>query len=135
LVPDCHDRQEVTGMRKKQTTSRYNILAIAILAAVFVVLTSCRQAEEGSDIPDHRQSTTAAVTWLLRENQGVDGGFGIDFNTGEPSSNVASTVDAILALSAADFDAGATYCEVDNSALDYLKVNNGEPERSGLCRP
>lgn len=113
-------------MRKKQTTSRYNILAITFLAAVSVVWTSCQQAEERSDIPDHQQSTTAAVTWLLRENQGADGGFGIDFNTGEPSSTVASTVDAVLALSAAGFDAGAAYCGVENSTLDFLKVNKGE---------
>ena len=85
-----------------------NRLRRILIPILLVILTTTAAVFAGADappFPDQRDSAAAAATWLLQEQQNEDGGFGIDFATQEPASNVPATLDAVLALSAAGYSA------------------------------
>ncbi len=110
-------------MTYRQSRSFSLLLVLIMLAVGVITTTACQKTEQGADAPDLSQSVIAASSWLIRENQGADGGFGIDFDSGEQVSNAATTLDAILAISAAGYNAGELYCGADNSAIGYLEAN------------
>ncbi len=113
-------------MKQKQTPLLSQTLIVVLLAVCILVVTACQDANQGVESPVASQSLDEASTWLFQENQSADGGFGIDFNTGERASNVPTTLDAILAISAAGYDADVVYCGAENSSVGYLKTNAEE---------
>ncbi len=105
------------------TPYRTALLLATVLLLVAVMSAGASAKAIAAPFPDQRDSAKAAVDWLLQEKQNEDGGFGSVFPSGEPASTVSSTVDAILAMSAAGFSADEAYFGNQKSAVDYLKDN------------
>ena len=102
----------------------FSIFLVLIILISTDVFASARVGTVSSvSFPDQRESAAAAVTWLYQEYQNDDGGFGIDFGTGLPSSSIESTLDAMLAISSAGYNPGAPYFNADKSAVNYLTDN------------
>lgn len=109
---------------KQQHRLPISLLFVLLIIASLVVVASARvEANQSTVFPDQRQSAAVAVTWLYQEAQNEDGGFGIDFGTGLPVSSVTTTLDAVLAISAAGYSAGKPYFDAEKSAIDYLDDN------------
>ncbi len=68
-------------------------------------------------------SASAAISWLYQERQNDDGGFGLDFFTEEPVSNIPSSLDAILAISASGYSPAVPAFGAAKSVIDYLQAN------------
>ena len=96
------------------------LLISLLLVSLFQVVTARSVSKGDVSFPDQRDSAASAVTWLYQENQNSDGGFGIDFGTGLPASAIESTLDAMIATSAAGYNSHAIYFAADKSAIDYL---------------
>jgi hypothetical protein len=110
-------------MRQQQKITFLTFLVLLILISFVLSVSAGENLERSVPFPDQRDSAAAAVTWLYQENQNSDGGFGIDFGTGLPSSSIESTLDALLAISSAGYNPGSIYFDSDKSAIDYLKDN------------
>jgi len=79
--------------------------------------------------PDQRDSVEQAVNWLVTTHQNQDGGYS-SFSMGADlaASDVAGTLDAILAISAAGFNPAAPLDEGANSPIDFLTSSSEELE-------
>ena len=113
-------------MKTKPNQFLTHCLFAGLLALFALLVTGCQKADSARFTPDRNRVASEALSWLVQENQSADGGFGIDFDTGEPLSNISTTLDAILAISAAGYDAAQVFCGQDNSVVDYLKLNAAE---------
>ena len=74
--------------------------------------------------PDQRHAVKAAVTWLVTARQNSDGGF-TSFSTGADvaPSDVAGTLDGMLALAAAGYPSNVPYPGRENGPLHFLQAN------------
>lgn len=99
------------------------LLTFLVLITVSVVAADSMKAKQTVSFSTPRDSAAAAVTWLYGERQNSDGGFGIDFGTGDPASNIPSTLDATLAVSALGYDPGVATFGAEKSIMDYLNAN------------
>jgi hypothetical protein len=104
------------------------IVTLLFLACLFVVvLPASGSTAQGATVDrDQREAAAEAVAWLLHESLNIDGGFGVDFGTGEPASNLPTTLDALLALSAAGDNVNAPHFMRPVSPVAYLKNNSTE---------
>jgi iron complex transport system substrate-binding protein len=99
------------------------LLLAALLPLLLLAGLRPAQAEHGAEgQPDQRRQDAAALAlqWLIREQQNEDGGYGVDFASGERASNVGATLDAILALAAAGHNPAEPYPGMARTPLDYL---------------
>ncbi len=107
---------------------RTAILVVALLAAAIFValrLNTLRSSPTGGVgeviSSEQRQSAERAVLWLLNEAQNDDGGYASFGSSANASpSTVAGTLDAILAIAAADYDPSASLPGQDNNPVAYL---------------
>ncbi len=77
-------------------------------------------SQDDVSFADQREAVNASVVWLIRTHQNPDGGYGVDFNTGLPASNVGATVDAIIAISSGGFNPAAPFPNKDMTPIAYL---------------
>ncbi len=75
---------------------------------------------------DQRDSVAEATGWLVRTQQNPDGGYGIDFGTGNPLSNVGATLDAVLAIGAAGYNPAASAFGQSSTPVAYLALQATE---------
>ena len=100
-------------------------LAALLLSALFLFLqvgVSAAQPGEASQ----QEAALGAAEWLVLTHQNEDGGYA-SFSTGagNADSDVGGTVDALLALAAAGYNAGAPFPGRTDSPIAYLL---GHPE-------
>jgi hypothetical protein len=100
---------------KRNTTQSF--IAILLLLLLSISLAACGSTDTESGYVPSAEDVDAAAAWLVAA-QNDDGGFGSDFETGEPASSVSMTLDALLALSGTDSDVSAQ--------LAYLEANSAE---------
>ncbi len=101
------------------------LLAMLSVTGLLLLLDSnlAAAAPQAIPFPDQRQAVEAGVEWLIENKQNEDGGFGVDFGTGQPASAPAATLDAIMAIAAAGYNPGALYIGQTASPIDYLENN------------
>jgi hypothetical protein len=78
---------------------------------------------EDISLSDQSENVEESVSWLIENNQNDDGGYGVNFETGEPASAPASTLDAILAIASGGFDPDAPYEGRSATPVSYLSDN------------
>ncbi len=103
-----------------------NVVLCFFLAAVMALFPrpGAVTATRADPSPEQQKSAVVnAVSWLMSGYQNPDGGFGLDFGSGQPQSSVGTTLDAMLALGAAGYNSGAIYPGRSAAATDYL-LNN-----------
>jgi len=107
-----------------------SILAAAyILIMPLVFFVGCASQDNvAEDTPSFEQQEhiDSAINWLVTNNQNPDGGYGIDFDSGNPASNVSSTLDAILAIASADYNLEEHALFQESSPIGYLNDNRVE---------
>ena len=104
-------------MKQQHKLSLSLALVLLILLSLVVIVSAGNRITLASDFAAPRDSAAAAVTWLVQENQNNDGGFGIDFGTGDPLSNIPSSVDATLAISALGYNSDLSASGAEKSVL------------------
>jgi len=104
------------------------IFAALLISPLFLLVNADGEKHVADEIPypDQLLSLEVAINWLVRNNQNPDGGYGIDFGTGAPASNVSSTLDAILAIASAGYNPASNYFLQEMSPIDFLNNHVGE---------
>jgi hypothetical protein len=109
---------------------KVTLLAI-VLTAVFTVATllamldtqsaAAESSGPGIPFPDQRTAVRRAVYWLVQQHQNDDGGY-TSFSAGAnlADSNPAGTLDAVLAIAAADYNPAAPFPGKSNTPIGYL---------------
>jgi len=118
---------------KQKTFSFIVILSLGLLMTAGTVwaLAAGTTASPGiadlASVPDQREAASRAVHWLVRHHQNDDGGYG-SFSAGanQANSNVAGTLDAILAISSAGYNPATNFPGKDSNPLTYLRNNASE---------
>ncbi len=101
------------------------IAGFVLLIAVSLVLSVPADVApaQASEFQNPQASASAAVAWLYETRQNDDGGFGLDFITQEPESNIPSSLDATLAISALGYSPAVSSSDTGKSVIDYLQTN------------
>lgn len=107
-------------MPEKRSALIVMLLAVAVLVAAWLATVIADPAPPTADQPE---AVTTAVEWLVANNQNPDGGYGTDFSTGEPQSNIAATVDAVLAIGSAGIDPAVAHAGQNAGPIDYLAAD------------
>ena len=113
-------------MRKnKYTVFLTTIIAILLLSGLQLGCDSINVAIVPQEIPlsDQSEAVNLGISWLIENNQNDDGGYGVDFETGEPASAPASTLDAIMAIASSGYDPDARYEDRLAAPMSYLSNN------------
>jgi hypothetical protein len=111
----------------KLFTSLVAVLAWGFLLAGFLPATAAAEHADAGQLDQQRHDAVAqALHWLVTEQQNEDGGYGIDFATGEPASNLSATLDAVLAIAAAGHRPAEPYAGRAGTPIDYLLEHAGE---------
>jgi hypothetical protein len=98
-------------------------LVFSILALSSPLAGAVTAAPEAVAPETQKAAVSSAVTWLMQTSQNPDGGFGIDFGTGQLQSSAGTTLDAMLAIAASGESPAAVYSGNEASATDYLLAN------------
>lgn len=104
-----------------QTATRF-----AAIILITLMLVACGSADSADYTPPP-DAVAAGIAWLQAQ-QNEDGGYGIDFETGDAASSVSTTLDAVLVLasSAADVTAQLDYLEAHSAELaEYATFSGG----------
>ena len=101
-------------------------LILFTLILLLACVSSCSVPAGTAESADQLSSASAAITWLYRESQNDDGGFGIDFATGDPMSNIPNSLDAALAIAALGYNPAVPAAAAENSVMDFLNANMAE---------
>jgi hypothetical protein len=112
-------------MNARRTLSLTAILAVAIMSLVACGQASLNQtASEGVLFENQPAIVEQAANWLVNQHQNEDGGY-TSFSAGAnmAASDIAGTVDALLALNAAKAISTVLIPESTNNPLDYLTTN------------
>jgi hypothetical protein len=81
-------------------------------------------ATQAAIYPDQREAVEKAVTWLVQTHQNDDGGYtGFSIGANEAASDVAGTLDAILAIASTGFNPAAPAPGKENTPIDFLLGN------------
>jgi hypothetical protein len=98
------------------------IIAALFISPLFLLVNADGDKNVADEIlyPDQLVSLEVAINWLVSNNQNPDGGYGIDFGTGVPASNVSSTLDAILAIASGGYNPASNYFRQEMSPIDFL---------------
>jgi hypothetical protein len=94
-----------------------------ILGLPLLVLVGCVATETIQDTSIKSEAAQAGVIWLIENNQNDDGGYGTDFETGQPASNIPSTIDAIQAIASTGQAPDKPYADRKNTPVSYLREN------------
>ncbi len=101
-----------------KNTHRLKRIAGGVLAVLLMIgLVACDGATNSAEYEPPSAAVAASVAWLQTQVN-EDGGYGIDFETGDAASSVSTTLDALLALAAGDADVVAQ--------RDYLQAHSAE---------
>ena len=114
-------------MHKKALLLSLTIAAL-LISPFFLLVNADAEKHVADEIPysDQLLSLEVAINWLILNNQNPDGGYGIDFGTGDPASNVPSTLDAILAIASAGYNPASNYFLQEISPIDFLNNHVSE---------
>ncbi len=69
------------------------------------------------------EALESGVIWLIENNQNEDGGYGTDFETGQPASSPAATLDPIITVASAGYNPADPYSDRKNTPVGYLQEN------------
>lgn len=116
---------ELSVSKNKFTVFLTAIITMLLLSGLLLGCDSVNLAivPEEIPLPDQSENVNASVSWLIENNQNDDGGYGVNFETGDPASAPASTLDAILAIAAGGFDPDAPYEDRLATPVNYLSDN------------
>ena len=111
--------------KNKYTTFLTTIIAILLISGLLLGCESVNTAAVPQEIPlsDQNEAVKAGVSWLIENNQNDDGGYGVDFETGERASTPASTLDAIMAIASGGYNPDALYEGQSATPVSYLSSN------------
>ena len=113
-------------MRKNRSSLIFTILfGLLLLSALLLGCGSSDLAAVPQELlpSGTSESVDVSVSWLIENNQNEDGGYGVDFETGEPASAPASTLDAIMAIASGGFDPDTPYEDRLLTPIIYLSNN------------
>ncbi len=99
------------------------IAGVALTGLLMFASTPITAAPQDIPFPDQRDAVSMGVTWLIENKQNEDGGYGINFNTGQPASTPASTLDAVMAIAGAGYNPAAPYLGKSETPISYLEGN------------
>ena len=104
------------------------IIAALFISPLFIPVNADGEKHAADEIPypDQLVGLEAGINWLINNNQNPDGGYGVDFGTGEPASDVSSTLGAILAIASGGHNPASNYFLQGMSPLDFLNNHVGE---------
>ena len=103
------------------STNRHTRIYFLFHAMLLLILAACAATETPQDNSASSEAAQASAAWLIENNQNDDGGYGTDFETGQPASNIPSTIDAIQAIGSAGHDPAKPYLDRENTPVDYLE--------------
>jgi hypothetical protein len=101
-------------------------LILVMLIFLLASVSSCSVPAELAESDNQQSSASASVAWLYRESQNDDGGFGTDFATGDPMSNIPNSLDAVLAVAALGYSPTVPAVGAEKSVIDYLNANTAD---------
>jgi hypothetical protein len=102
------------------------LLALVLLAGVGTAVVIAAPALNSDHNPTDQaliDAVTAATHWMVTTQQNPDGGYGIDFSTGEPASNAPATLDAIVAIAVSGHNPANAFAGQTKTPVDYLTQN------------
>jgi hypothetical protein len=109
---------------RKLITYVIAVSAWAFLLVVFWTATAAAEHGDEGQLDQQRHDAIAlALQWMVAEQQNEDGGYGVDFTTGEAVSNVGATLDAVIAMAAAGHQPGQPYAGVQRTGVQRTPVN------------
>lgn len=103
------------------------VVSAIALWALFAMLGGPLPATAQAEPMAQRSAVSAAAQWLIERHQNEDGGFtAFSQGAGEAPSDVAGTVDAMLALASAGYNVAAPYAGRQSAPLDFLRASPGD---------
>jgi hypothetical protein len=120
--PQAKSKDEEDMRTRKLTLILALIIAgLAIHLSLDALSAAPRTPSASQQAADQPRAVKRAAYWMVREFQNDDGGYA-SFSTGanQAESTIAATLDAVLALSAAGYPAGALFPGEQGSPLGYL---------------
>lgn len=105
---------------------------VAIVAGTFLLIMplpatiAAEHGDQGQLDQQRHDALALALQWLVADQQNDDGGYGVDFATGERASNVSATLDAMLAMAAAGHAPAEPYSGITRTPITYLSEHADE---------
>jgi hypothetical protein len=97
-----------------------------LLALLLPAPAAAEHGDQGQLDQQRHDAAALALQWLVTDQQNEDGGYGVDFTTGERVSNVSATLDAVLAIAAAGRSPAQPYAGGTQTPIDYLAAHSAE---------